>query len=146
VDVCLYSLVGFACAFAPSYRVLLFLRLIYGIGMGGEWGLGAALAMEKIPTAKRGFFSGVLQQGYATGYLLAAVTYLIVDKGLGWGWRGLFAFSLLPALLVLFLRTKVGESEAWERTNERVKASNIRPERIILNPVCCAGSSTSSCS
>ncbi len=135
VDVCLYSLVGFACAFAPSYGVLLFLRLIYGIGMGGEWGLGAALAMEKIPTAKRGFFSGVLQQGYATGYLLAAVTYLIVDKGLGWGWRGLFAFSLLPALLVLFLRTKVGESEAWERTNERVKASNITPGRIFLNPV-----------
>ncbi len=134
VDVCFYSLVGFACAFAPSYGVLLGLRLLYGIGMGGEWGLGAALAMEKIPTAKRGFFSGVLQQGYATGYLLAAVTYLIVDKGLGFGWRGLFAFSLLPALVVLFLRTKVGESEAWERTNERVKASNIKPGRVFLNP------------
>ncbi len=135
VDVCFYSLVGFACAFAPSYGVLLALRLLYGIGMGGEWGLGAALAMEKIPTAKRGFFSGVLQQGYATGYLLAAVTYLIVDKGLGWGWRGLFAFSLLPALVVLFLRTKVGESEAWERTRERVRASDVTPGKVFRNPV-----------
>ncbi len=63
VDVCFYSVVGFACAFAPNYSVLLVLRLLYGIGMGGEWGLGAALAMEKIPVARRGFFSGVLQQG-----------------------------------------------------------------------------------
>ncbi|HEY5182144.1 MAG TPA: MFS transporter, partial [Dermatophilaceae bacterium] len=75
VDVSFYSLVGFACAFAPSYAWLLGLRLLYGIGMGGEWGLGAALAMEKIPLARRGFFSGLLQQGYAVGYLLAALTY-----------------------------------------------------------------------
>src|ERR671927_1211540 len=72
VDVSFYSLVGFACAFAPNYTVLLVLRLLYGIGMGGEWGLGAALAMEKLPAEKRGFFSGVLQQGYSAGYLLAA--------------------------------------------------------------------------
>src|SRR3954454_22327146 len=70
VDVCFYSVVGFLCAFAPNLTVLLILRLLYGIGMGGEWGLGAALAMEKIPTERRGFFSGVLQQGYALGYLL----------------------------------------------------------------------------
>src|SRR3954465_12882030 len=73
VDVCFYSLVGFACAFAPNYSVLLVLRLLYGIGMGGEWGLGAALAMEKIPADRRGFWSGLLQSGYSLGYLLAAV-------------------------------------------------------------------------
>ncbi len=86
VDVAFYSLVGFACAFAPNYSVLLILRLLYGIGMGGEWGLGAALAMEKVPAAKRGFFSGVLQQGYAVGYLLAALVFLVINPI--WGWRG----------------------------------------------------------
>jgi SHS family lactate transporter-like MFS transporter len=62
-DVLMYSIVGFACAFAPNLTVLIVLRLIYGIGMGGEWGLGAALAMEKIPVKRRGFFSGLLQEG-----------------------------------------------------------------------------------
>ncbi|HEX6500468.1 MAG TPA: MFS transporter [Micromonosporaceae bacterium] len=134
VDVSFYSLIGFACAFAPNYAVLLVLRLLYGIGMGGEWGLGAALAMEKMPVQRRGFFSGVLQQGYACGYLLAAVTYLVVDKGLGWGWRGLFAFSLLPAIVILILRTRVHESEAWERTNERVQQTKVTPGKVFLNP------------
>jgi SHS family lactate transporter-like MFS transporter len=80
VDVCFYSVVGFLCAFAPNFTVLLVLRLLYGIGMGGEWGLGAALAMEKIPARRRGFFSGLLQEGYSTGYLLAAVVYLILHQ------------------------------------------------------------------
>jgi SHS family lactate transporter-like MFS transporter len=133
VDVAFYSLVGFACAFAPNYSVLLVLRLLYGIGMGGEWGLGAALAMEKIPTPKRGFFSGVLQQGYAVGYLLAALVFLVVNPI--WGWRGMFAFSLLPALVSLFVRVRVKESEAWERTRERVKQTCTTPGRVFLNPV-----------
>src|SRR5947209_187738 len=92
-DVTFYSIVGFACAFAPNYTVLLVLRLLYGIGMGGEWGLGAALAMEKIPAEKRGFFSGVLQQGYSMGYLLAAVVFLGIRQlhvGIA-SWRILFA-------------------------------------------------------
>src|SRR6195952_4870845 len=80
VDVLLYSTVGFLCAFAPNFTVLIVLRLLYGIGMGGEWGLGAALAMEKIPVERRGFFSGLLQQGYAMGYLLAAVAFLILSQ------------------------------------------------------------------
>lgn len=65
VDVSFYSVVGFLCAFAPNFTVLVVLRMLYGIGMGGEWGLGAALAMEKIPAKRRGLFSGVLQQGYS---------------------------------------------------------------------------------
>lgn len=119
VDVAFYSVVGFACAFAPNFWVLFVLRGLYGIGMGGEWGLGAALAMEKVPTSRRGFFSGVLQQGYALGYLLAAVCYLAllpVMDNLGiTPWRGLFAFSIIPALISLYVRSKVGESEAWKR-------------------------------
>lgn len=133
VDVAFYSLVGFACAFAPNYTVLLVLRLLYGIGMGGEWGLGAALAMEKIPTHKRGFFSGVLQQGYAVGYLLAALVFLVINPI--WGWRGMFAFSLLPALASLFVRMRVKESEAWARTRERVQQTHTTPGKVFLNPV-----------
>src|ERR1700749_1574251 len=97
VDVLFYSTVGFLCAFAPNFSVLIVLRFLYGIGMGGEWGLGAALAMEKIPAARRGFFSGLRQEGYSLGYLLAAVAYLIISQvfDLSWGW--LFAFSIVPA-------------------------------------------------
>src|SRR6478735_7372490 len=83
VDVIFYSTVGFLCAFAPSFTVLIVLRLLYGIGMGGEWGLGAALAMEKIPVERRGFFSGLLQAGYSFGYLLATLASLLVINNLG---------------------------------------------------------------
>src|ERR1700712_4622008 len=138
VDVFFYSTVGFLCAFAPNFSILLVLRLLYGVGMGGEWGLGAALAMEKVPTEKRGFYSGLLQQGYALGYLLAAVAYLVllpVFDSLGiTPWRGLFAFSLLPALVSLYIRSKVGESEAWERTRERVKQTSTRARDVFGRP------------
>jgi SHS family lactate transporter-like MFS transporter len=136
VDVTFYSIVGFACAFAPNYAVLLVLRLLYGIGMGGEWGLGAALAMEKIPPEKRGFFSGVLQQGYSIGYLLAAVVFLGVrqiDIGIP-SWRILFAFSLLPALISLYVRQRVGESEAWEKTQERIKVTQVKARTVFAQP------------
>src|SRR5437762_244582 len=91
VCVTFYSAVGFACAFAPDFAVLLVLRLLYGIGMGGEWGLGAALAMEKIPPERRGFFSGVLQEGYSLGYLIASLAFLLIHSALGLSWRWLFA-------------------------------------------------------
>jgi MFS transporter, SHS family, lactate transporter len=129
VDVAFYSLVGFACAFAPNYSVLLVLRLAYGLGMGGEWGLGAALAMEKLPVERRGLFSGLLQQGYALGYLLAAVVYLLITNFTTWGWRGLFAFSLLPALLSLWLRSRVRESEAWQQT----RARHTSPAKVLFS-------------
>lgn len=130
VNVSFYSLVGFACAFAPNYTTLLVLRLLYGIGMGGEWGLGAALAMEKVPTGRRGFFSGVLQQGYSLGYLLAAVSYLAINNWTDWGWRGLFALSLIPALISLFLRSRLSESEVWEK----VQLTRTRPAQILRQP------------
>jgi SHS family lactate transporter-like MFS transporter len=131
VDVTFYSLVGFLCAFAPNFTWLLVLRLLYGIGMGGEWGLGAALAMEKIPARRRGFFSGVLQEGYATGYLLAALAYLLVHSVFGLSWRWLFALSIIPALISLLIRARVRESEVWQTAHARVKHVGFR--QVLLN-------------
>jgi SHS family lactate transporter-like MFS transporter len=90
------------------------LRALFGIGMGGEWGVGASLAMEKAPAARRGILSGLLQEGYATGYLLAAVCYFVVFPR--WGWRPMFFIGGLPAILALFVRMRVKESEVWERS------------------------------
>ena len=133
VDVLFYSIVGFACAFAPNLTVLIVLRFLYGIGMGGEWGLGAALAMEKIPSERRGFFSGLLQQGYSFGYLLAAVAYLILSQALDLSWRWLFALSIVPALVSLLIRTRVGESEVWEQNRERLKVTRTSVAEVFLN-------------
>jgi MFS transporter, SHS family, lactate transporter len=131
IDVAFYSVVGFLCAFAPNYSTLLVLRLLYGIGMGGEWGLGASLAMEKVPPSKRGLVSGILQQGYALGYLLAAAAYLAISNWTDWGWRGLFALSILPALLSLFVRARVTESEAWEETRANAERHKTTAREIL---------------
>src|SRR5213082_1816908 len=111
IDIIFYSAMDLLTAFSPNYTWLLIFRALYGIGMGGEWGLGASLAMETLPTAARGLFSGILQQGYAFGYLLAAVVYWIVFPF--FGWRGLFVAGALPALLVLYIRAQVPESPVW---------------------------------
>jgi SHS family lactate transporter-like MFS transporter len=116
-DIIFYSVIELLTAFAPNFTVFLILRALFGVGMGGEWGLGASLAMESLPTATRGLFSGILQQGYATGYLLAAVVYWIVFPF--FGWRGLFVVGALPALLVLYIRARVPESPVWQRNKER---------------------------
>lgn len=114
IDLIFYSAVEVATAFAPSYTAFLVLRALFGIGMGGEWGVGASLAMEKVPPRLRGLLSGFLQQGYALGNLLAALCYFFLfDK---WGWRPMFFIGGLPALLALFVRVKVKESEAWQRS------------------------------
>ncbi len=126
-DVVFYSLIELLTGFSSSLTMLLVLRTLYGIGMGGEWGLGASLAMEKIPTAKRGFYSGLLQQGYAFGYLLAALAYYVI--GVHFGWRWMFIIGSLPALLVLYIRSRVGESEVWERTVQR----NTPVARVFFN-------------
>ena len=111
VDVLLYSLIEFASGFAPSLTVLLVLRALYGIAMGGEWGVGASLAMESIPPHARGFVSGLLQSGYPTGYLLASVVYGLLFPLIGW--RGMFMIGIVPALLVLYVRRRVPESPSW---------------------------------
>src|SRR5438105_10558390 len=114
IDLIFYSVVEVLSGLAPSYWTFMVLRALFGIGMGGEWGVGASLAMEKVPPKLRGVLSGLLQEGYATGYLLAAGCYFFVYPR--WGWRPMFFIGGLPALLALFVRFKVKESEVWKRT------------------------------
>ena len=132
VDVLFYSVIEFATGFSTSLTMLLVLRFLYGIGMGGEWGLGASLAMEKIPAEKRGFWSGVLQQGYPIGYLFAAIAFFVVEPIAGW--RGLFMVGAAPALLAAFIRMRVGESEAWEKTAERQRQTQVGWREVMLRP------------
>ncbi|GIT80867.1 MFS transporter [Leifsonia sp. LS1] len=132
-DVCFYSVVGFLCAFAPNFTVLFILRLLYGIGMGGEWGLGAALTMEKVPRTRRGLYSGILQAGYSAGYLLAALAFLLVHSVFGLSWRWLFALSILPALISLIIRSRVRESEVWETTRDKLRASGSSIRRVFFD-------------
>ena len=111
LDVIFYSIVEVLSGLAPSYGTFLVLRLLYGIGMGGEWGVGASLTLESVPARWRGFISGLLQEGYALGNILAAVAYFTIFPH--FGWRALFFIGGLPALLSLFIRAKVKESAAW---------------------------------
>jgi SHS family lactate transporter-like MFS transporter len=121
-NILFYSIVEFLSGFAPSLTVLVILRGLYGLAMGGEWGVGASLTMETIPPKTRGIFSGLLQAGYPSGYLLAAVLYGTSYHFLGW--RGMFMVGALPALLVLYIRRNVEESPAWKQRGRQ-------PSRIL---------------
>jgi MFS transporter, SHS family, lactate transporter len=112
-NVIFFSIIELLCGFAPSFAIFLTLRILYGIGMGGEWGVGASLAMESISTRWRGVLSGILQNGYAVGYLLAAIAYRFAFPA--WGWRPMFWLGGVPALLALYIRARVPESEAWQQ-------------------------------
>ncbi|MGO9633911.1 MAG: MFS transporter [Steroidobacteraceae bacterium] len=106
-----YSILEMASGFAPSMSILLVVRALFGIAMGGEWGVGSALTMETIPPAARGFVSGLLQVGYPSGYFLASLAvYLFYDR---LGWRYMFVLGVIPALLVFFIRRGVNESPSW---------------------------------
>ena len=111
VDIIAYSVFELSSAFAPSLKVFLITRALFGIAMGGEWGVGAALAFETLPAEGRGFFSGLLQEGYAVGFLLASLVFGTLFRFVHW--RGMFVIGALPALLVIYIRTKVDESPAW---------------------------------
>jgi SHS family lactate transporter-like MFS transporter len=126
INIVSFSVIELACAFAPSLNALLFLRALFGIAMGGEWGVGAALAFETLPTEGRGTFSGILQEGYAMGSILAAAAFAVFFKGFdfsvfghlvlhvpGIGWRGLFILGAAPALLVFYVQSRVPESPVW---------------------------------
>ena len=121
VNILSFSVIELACGFAPSLFVLLCLRALFGLAMGGEWGVGAALAFETLPTEGRGVFSGILQEGYALGSILAAGAFALFFNGFtllglhvpGIGWRGLFILSALPALLVFYVQARVAESPVW---------------------------------
>lgn len=112
INIVLYSVLEFASAFSPTLTVLIVLRALYGVAMGGEWGVGASLALETIPAETRGLVSGILQEGYAVGYLLAALVYYFLFPLIGW--RGMFMVGVVPALLVLYIRMHVQESPAFE--------------------------------
>ena len=131
-----FSVIELACAFAPSMTVLLALRALFGIAMGGEWGVGAALAFETLPKEGRGTFSGVLQEGYALGSILASAAYALLFAGAHWhgltipgiGWRGLFMVGASPALLVLYVQLRVEESPVWKEGAKKRKMQPAGPE------------------
>ena len=128
-NVIFYSVVELLCGFAPDFAVFVLLRGLYGVGMGGEWGVGASLAMESAPRRWRGIFSGVLQSGYSLGYLLAAVAARFVLPA--WGWRAMFWVGGAPALLALYIRAKVPESAAWRQ----VASATDHSVRLILRTI-----------
>ncbi len=120
LDVALFSVFELASAFVPNLTMLFIVRLLFGFAMGGEWGLGSSLTMEMIPEKTRGFVSGLLQEGYACGNLLAALLFWVFFEHIGW--RGMFIVGFIPALLVLFIRSHVPESPVWEQTQKRSAA------------------------
>jgi len=124
-SILLYAVVELLSAFAPSLGTFIALRAVFGIGMGGVWGVGASLAMESVPAKTRGLLSGILQEGYPAGYLLAALTYGLVYPH--FGWRGMFVVGSLPAFLVVFIRMGVRESPLW--TEERSRRGAASPSR-----------------
>src|SRR5882757_1651926 len=102
IDIIAYSVFELSSAFAPSLKVFLITRALFGIAMGGEWGVGAALAFETLPAKGRGFFSGVLQEGYAVGYLMAVLVFWLVfphlhGTGMLTNWRVMFMIGAMPA-------------------------------------------------
>ena len=113
IDIGFYSLIQLLTAFSPNFTVFLVLRALYGVAMGGEWGLGAALTMESLPPDRRGFIGGILQSGYMFGFLAAAGVYYAVFTFTHWDWRALFIIGALPAVLILYIRSGVPESPVW---------------------------------
>jgi SHS family lactate transporter-like MFS transporter len=120
LDIIAYSVFELASAFAPSLKVFLITRALFGIAMGGEWGVGAALTFETLPAEGRGFFSGLLQEGYVVGYLFAALVYGTLFPIVGW--RGMFVVGTLPAFLVIYIRKNVEESPAWIQGRTKPKS------------------------
>jgi len=119
-----FSLIELTCAFAPSLSVLLILRALFGVAMGGEWGVGAALAFETLPKEGRGGFSGVLQEGYAFGSILASGAFALFFHAIGW--RGLFLLGASPALLVFYVQARVQESPVWLAAEHKRRANRER--------------------
>lgn len=122
-DIILFSIFEFASGFAPTLTSLLVLRFLFGIGMGGEWGLGASLVMESIPARLRGPVSGLLQSGYPSGYFVASLVYFLLFDRIGW--RGMFMVGVAPALLVLLIRVHVHESPVFEARRGKARVNPV---------------------
>ncbi len=123
-DIILFSVFELASGFAPTLTSLLVLRFLFGIAMGGEWGLGASLVMESIPAKLRGPVSGLLQSGYPSGYFIASIVYYLLFDTIGW--RGMFMIGVAPALLVLLIRMHVKESPVFEASRGKARSNPIR--------------------
>ena len=129
INILCYSVLEMASGFAPNLATLIALRALFGIAMGGEWGVGSALTMESVPIHARGFVSGLLQAGYPTGYLLAALVFGLFYEHIGW--RGMFFVGIIPALLVVYIRMHVPESPAWKQSASKPRASLTQTLRHI---------------
>ncbi|RBQ33305.1 MFS transporter [Rahnella aquatilis] len=125
VNIALFSFFELCTAAAPSLTVFLILRVIYGIAMGGVWGVASSLAMETIPDRSRGMMSGIFQAGYPFGYLLAAVVYGLLFEVVGW--RGMFVIGAVPIFLLPFIWFKVQESPVWLAARERNESTALMP-------------------
>ncbi len=123
VNILLYAGLEFLSGFSANLTVLIILRGLYGIAMGGEWGVGASLTMESIPPKARGFVSGLLQSGYPAGYFIASIVYAVLFPYIGW--RGMFMVGVLPALLVFYIRRTVPESPSWQRQSAQTRGSTL---------------------
>ncbi|WP_322009437.1 MFS transporter [Paraburkholderia sp. J12] len=121
INIACYSLFELLTGFSPNLMTFLVLRSLFGIAMGGEWGVGSALTMETIPPKARGAVSGLLQAGYPSGFLLASVVFGVLYEHVGW--RGMFFVGVLPALLVLYVRAHVPESPAFKEMEKRARPS-----------------------
>lgn len=121
IDILLFSVLEFASGFAPTLNSLLALRFLFGVAMGGEWGIGSSLAMESIPPGLRGPVSGLLQSGYPSGYLLASIVYFALFDTIGW--RGMFMVGVAPALFVIYIRMNVHESPVHEVHRSKAEGS-----------------------
>jgi MFS transporter, SHS family, lactate transporter len=123
VNIAIYSMLELLSGLSPNLTTLLILRALFGIAMGGEWGVGSALTMETVPPSARGFVSGLLQAGYPSGYLLASIAFGVLYQFVGW--RGMFFIGVIPALLVLYVRAHVPESPAWRAMEKRQRPGLI---------------------
>ncbi|WP_035350776.1 MFS transporter [Edaphobacter aggregans] len=135
LNIVCFSVFELASAFAPSLTTFLVCRAMFGIAMGGEWGVGAALALESLPASGRGFFSGILQEGYVVGNLLAGALYWLLfphlhGTGMLTGWRVMFMIGALPALLAFYMQYKVEESPIWLEAERRRRAERSTKPRI----------------
>lgn len=125
VNILFFSIFELLSAAAPSLTMFLVLRVLYGVAMGGIWGVASSLAMETIPDRSRGLMSGVFQAGYPFGYLLAAVVYGSLFEIVGW--RGMFVIGAIPIILLPFIYFKVPESPVWLAARERKESTALLP-------------------
>ncbi|MCY0389431.1 MFS transporter [Robbsia sp. Bb-Pol-6] len=124
-NILVFSVLELASGFAPTLTVFLILRVLYGVAMGGVWGVASSLAMETVPPRSRGLVSGLFQAGYPFGYLIASVVYGALVSAVGW--RGLFMIGALPVLMIVFIWFKVPESPVWLTARERKHDTALWP-------------------